>query len=878
MTDKRAAAAKPADDGKERAVMTKIGRRSDFGWEDRGWKFTLEELANPPSVDESNMMGHGNYDLWKAEQLQYDKEHRAQAHGLMLEICKRLTVKAVVIVGAMTIYQRFLALVSFTKINLHDTAAAAILLASKVEDYKFHIQYVLRETNEVANYAIFERPENSKNSEAYKRFKGRVAKVENKIMSALGFDFLIEHAYPHATDLILHLRGMGWVPERKVALISKGCCHLLSQSLKWTMCLEYPPTFRARLATYLSLLVNHVQPPPSGEWTEILQFKDPGQLKRATAQWLETLDDYAGKTGTRITRQRVVEALAAQKTRDDEQRRKSIASALDQPPMTTHKTVDGRRPSMPPPPPKVPLSHSRGTTGGDLTCGKVSTKDGSSYNGQQRASFSSKPPTHASTSKRKRLEAGAGTTNDTTEKRPRPRPPQPRGLPPSNARSSSSWSSMSGPPATTKQPKTCTPRPPSTPKPRPPTTPKPRPPTTPKPRPPATPKPRPPNTPTPRPPNTPKPRPPTTPKPRPPTTPKPHPPATPKPVKMTLTARPPSTPKPRPPTTPKPLKTSTPLPPNTPKPLKSFTSPPTNAPKPSLTLAARPPSTSKPRPPTTPKPRQPNTPNLLKKSAPRPPSTPKPIRMPITPPPPCTPKPPVTPTPRMPSAPKPAWKTSCTGPTPLSIPKGFNPVAPAGSPRLPSYGKAPRPPSTARPSPLGKAPPAKKPKSPPCPCLSAKTRLNRADSVGASALTKTGAALDSADGKRPRNGGSSQIAFKAKGDASIETNADADSTRGGGLDDKAMHRIEPGMLAQDGRDNRKRSRDESTEDTSTVTQGSEGKRPKTSSDSEGASGSEGDSTSTSSPGKADDTEDDEIEEGEIVEMANQPVMERACAA
>ncbi|CAN0002171.1 unnamed protein product [Ectocarpus sp. 6 AP-2014] len=522
MTDTGAAAAKPVDDGKEQAVMTRVGRRSDFGWEDRGWKFTLEELENPPSVKKSSRMGCGQIDpLWRAKQLRYDKEHRAQAHKVMLEICKRLKTKAVVIAGAMTIHQRFLALVSFTEINLHDTVAASVLLASKVEDFKIHIKDVLIVTNEVANYAIIGR---SDPSEAYQRFKTRVVKVEIKIMSALGFDFLIEHAYPHANDLILHFQRMGWVRKNMGALISKGCCHLLSQSLKWTMCLEYPPTFRARLATYLSLLVHNVPPPQSGEWTEVLQFKDPGQLERATEEWLETLDNDTGKSGTKITRHRVTKALAKQ--RDDAQRRKRIASALGRPSMTTNKTVDGRRPSMPPPPPpKVLLLHSRGATGGGLTCGKVSTKDSSSCKGQQRASFSSKPPTHASTSKRKRMEAGAGTASNTAEKRPRPRPPLPRGALPNNARSSSSWTSKSGPPATTTQPKACTPRPPSTPKPRLPNTPKPRPPNTPKPRLPNTPKPRPPNT-------------------------------------------------SRPPNMPKPLGRSTPLPPNTPKPKKSSPPPP----------------------------------------------------------------------------------------------------------------------------------------------------------------------------------------------------------------------------------------------------------------------------------------------------------------
>lgn len=36
--------------GKERAIITKVGKRSDTGWENRGWKFTQEELLNPPSL------------------------------------------------------------------------------------------------------------------------------------------------------------------------------------------------------------------------------------------------------------------------------------------------------------------------------------------------------------------------------------------------------------------------------------------------------------------------------------------------------------------------------------------------------------------------------------------------------------------------------------------------------------------------------------------------------------------------------------------------------------------------------------------------------------------------------------------------------------
>ena len=41
------------------------------------------------------------------------------------------------------------------------------------------------------------------------------------------------------------------------------------------MCLEHPPHFRARLATYLSLLVNDMPPPPPAvSWADVLAFED----------------------------------------------------------------------------------------------------------------------------------------------------------------------------------------------------------------------------------------------------------------------------------------------------------------------------------------------------------------------------------------------------------------------------------------------------------------------------------------------------------------------------------------------------------------------------------------------------------------------------
>ncbi|CAB1100525.1 unnamed protein product [Ectocarpus sp. CCAP 1310/34] len=122
--------------GKERAVITKVGKRSDLGWESRGWKFTQEELANPPSLRDN---------MNDSE----EKEYRRKAHTFIYDCCQVLRAKALVIAAAMTISQRYFSQVSFRKIDRSDTAAAAIFLASKVEEFRVHIKDVMMVTHRV---------------------------------------------------------------------------------------------------------------------------------------------------------------------------------------------------------------------------------------------------------------------------------------------------------------------------------------------------------------------------------------------------------------------------------------------------------------------------------------------------------------------------------------------------------------------------------------------------------------------------------------------------------------------------------------------------------------------------------------------------------
>lgn len=62
-------------------------------------------------------------------------------------------------------------------------------------------------------------------SQEYTRYKDRLLKAENQLVNALGFDFMIEHPFGHASDLLAYLGEEGEArgcQERKLCVRRSG--------------------------------------------------------------------------------------------------------------------------------------------------------------------------------------------------------------------------------------------------------------------------------------------------------------------------------------------------------------------------------------------------------------------------------------------------------------------------------------------------------------------------------------------------------------------------------------------------------------------------------------------------------------------------------
>ncbi|CAM9769787.1 unnamed protein product [Scytosiphon promiscuus] len=272
---------------------------------------------------------------------------------------------------------------------------------------------------------------------------------------------MIEHPFGHASDLVSYLAEEGWVPADKSALISKGSHHLLIKSLRGTMCLEHPPNFRARLVTYLSLLVNNISPPPGG-WAEMIQFEDHRRLNRAACQLLDTLDDDPGKTGRKITKKRVAAALVEAghiKTKNGPDR------VPRQPPALTYADRDRMAGK---------LNGSGSVTGRSgsphgrpYSNGVPSHKDRPSPT--RESSSQVRPSSHGRASPHRRSASGDRPPPPTTGKRPRPQDATSNGSaskarppPPPPRHSSGNNTTTVTTPASTSKPRPPPPRPSST--------------------------------------------------------------------------------------------------------------------------------------------------------------------------------------------------------------------------------------------------------------------------------------------------------------------------------------------------------------------------------------------------------------------------------
>ncbi|CAN0325947.1 unnamed protein product [Ascophyllum nodosum] len=106
--------------------------------------------------------------------------------------------------AAATICQRYYAQRSFKDIHRYTVGSAALLLASKAEEFPVSMEDVLMVTFDVWNNPNNDADKLNKyhKSEKFEDDAKKMADAERALMCAVNFDFNIEHAYPYVYEAI----------------------------------------------------------------------------------------------------------------------------------------------------------------------------------------------------------------------------------------------------------------------------------------------------------------------------------------------------------------------------------------------------------------------------------------------------------------------------------------------------------------------------------------------------------------------------------------------------------------------------------------------------------------------------------------------------
>lgn len=118
-------------------------------------------------------------------------------------------------------------------------ATTSIFLSTKVEETPIKLVEVIR-----ASYSVQHKKQLNLESDEYRIFREKVLQMERIMLQTLGFDLKIEHPYKHLLQFIKKING-----EKKLA---QTAWNFVNDSLRTTLCLQYPPDNIAAAAIYLA--------------------------------------------------------------------------------------------------------------------------------------------------------------------------------------------------------------------------------------------------------------------------------------------------------------------------------------------------------------------------------------------------------------------------------------------------------------------------------------------------------------------------------------------------------------------------------------------------------------------------------------------------
>lgn len=246
------------------------------------WFFSKSEIEETPSAADG---------ISQFDELRY----RQHAANLIQECGKQLKLAQLPINTAIVFIHRFFMVHSFKKFNKYDIAAAALFLASKVEESPRKVEQVLKVKEDWTRKGS-QKPEPPLDpaSDEYHWKLNQLIDHELLMLQTFGFEVTVDHPHKHVIKATQFMRA-----PRELA---STAYFMATNSLNLTtFCLEMRPEVAAATCIYMSIRWSKFKMDRSSEGREWWSYLDPTlteeELHLNSKRYIDVLKDHP----TRVT-------------------------------------------------------------------------------------------------------------------------------------------------------------------------------------------------------------------------------------------------------------------------------------------------------------------------------------------------------------------------------------------------------------------------------------------------------------------------------------------------------------------------------------------------------------------------------------------------
>ncbi|KAG2447649.1 hypothetical protein HYH02_007567 [Chlamydomonas schloesseri] len=278
------------DLSQQRAMLREQEHRQDLTMEKTRkmskFKFrTLEDLRNHnPSIRDG---------------LEPDKERmwRRQYCKLIQDAGVAMRVPQWGIAVGITLCHRFFAVKSMKRNDRFLIATACLFLAAKVEEAPRLLKNVISEVERVRHSKDPVKQRELDDPAKMERYREEVLQAERAVLYTLGFDLDVQHPYTMLLEWLNKERLLDEPPGSPFKPLVQNSWNLVNDSLRTTLCLQFPPPKIAAAALWLADVMNtddegrhHSRMPQGRGFFEQLQIS-PDELTSIADQMLSEYEN-----------------------------------------------------------------------------------------------------------------------------------------------------------------------------------------------------------------------------------------------------------------------------------------------------------------------------------------------------------------------------------------------------------------------------------------------------------------------------------------------------------------------------------------------------------------------------------------------------------